>query len=238
MTPTPDHLPESVLGPRDVVVVEGAGAMTYLQSQVSQDLSGIAVGDRSWTFLLEPTGKIAAFARVTRVSEERFELDTDAGFGASLLARVDRFKIRVAAETSLQPAPGDAAPRDEAARIAAGWPALGRELLPGDTIPAATGLTGIAVSFTKGCYPGQELVERMDSRAAEAPRSLRRLTVPEGTEVGAPVLDEGGPVGELTSVAGTAALGYVKRTSSVGEPVVFGGGAAGAQPSEARPARN
>ena len=102
-----------------------------------------------------------------------------------------------------------------------GWPALGAELVPGETIPAATGLTRIAVSFTKGCYPGQELVERMDSRAAEAPRSLRRLIVAAGAAPGHPVLDGDDVVGELTSVAGTAAMGFVKRTSDVGEPVAF-----------------
>jgi tRNA-modifying protein YgfZ len=209
----------AVLGPRDVVVVDGPDASTYLHSQVSQDIRTLAVGEHAWTFLLEPTGKIAGFARITRPGDERFELDTDAGFGESLLARVNRFKIRVKVETTLAPSPPDAPPRDERARIELGWPALGAELLPGETIPAAAGLSRIAVSFTKGCYPGQELVERMDSRAAEAPRSLRRLTVAEGAAPGDPVLDGGDEVGVLTSVAGTAALGYVKRTSDVGEPV-------------------
>lgn len=214
-------VPDHVLGPRDVVVVEGADASTYLHSQVSQDLRDLAVGGAAWTFVLEPTGKVAGFARIVRTADERFELDTDAGYGESLLERVNRFKIRVKAETSLVPATGDAAPRDEAARIAMGWPALGAELVPGETIPAATGLTRIAVNFTKGCYPGQELVERMDSRAAEAPRSLRRLTVADGSSVGDPVLDAGEVVGVVTSVAGTAALASVKRTSEVGEPVAF-----------------
>jgi folate-binding protein YgfZ len=213
--------PDHVLGPRDVVIVEGPDASTYLHSQVSQDLRPLAVGGSTWTFVLEPTGKVAGFARVSRTSDERFELDTDAGYGASLLARIDRFKIRVKAESSLVPAAADVPPRDEAARIALGWPALGAELVPGETIPAATGVTRIAVSFTKGCYPGQELVERMDSRAAEAPRSLRRLTVADGSSAGEPVLDAGEIVGTLTSVAGTAALAYVKRTSEVGEPVAF-----------------
>jgi tRNA-modifying protein YgfZ len=211
----------AVLGPRDVVVVEGPDALTYLQSQVSQDLGDLAVGDATWTFVLEPTGKVAGFAGIARTADERFELDTDAGYGESLLARVERFKIRVRADTSLTRAAPDAAPRDEAARVAFGWPALGAELVPGETIPAATGLAAIAISFTKGCYPGQELVERMDSRAAEAPRSLRLLTVPAGCVPGDPVRDGDDIVGELTSVAGTSALGYVKRASSIGEPVGF-----------------
>lgn len=210
---------ERVLGPRDVVVVEGADAQSYLQSQVSQDLTGMTVGESRWSFVLEPTGKIDSFTRITRVAEERFELDTDAGFGDALLARVNRFKIRVDATTSLAESRGGAA--DESARVAAGWPKMGVEIVPGETIPAGTGLTRLAVNFTKGCYPGQELVERMDSRSAEAPRSLRRLTVAEGAAPGDPVVDDGADVGVLTSVSGTDALGWVKRSSDVGEVVQF-----------------
>ncbi len=83
---------DRLLGPRDVVVVEGADAQTYLHSQVSQALQDQPVGETRWTFVLEPTGKIDALVRVTRTAEERFELDTDAGFGEPLLARLNRFQ--------------------------------------------------------------------------------------------------------------------------------------------------
>ena len=216
---------DRLLGPRDVVVVEGADALTYLHSQVSQDLNDQAVGEQRWTFVLDPTGKVDSLARITRVADDRFELDTDAGFGEALLARIDRFKIRVAADTSLIPArvrdvPGTTR-TGEHDRIVAGWPRMGAEIEPGETIPAGTGLSRIAVSFDKGCYPGQELVERMNSRAAEAPKSLRRLTVSEGAAVGDAVLEGDDEVGSLTSVDGTAALGWVKRGSGVGEVVQF-----------------
>lgn len=215
-----DERIEAVLGARDVVAVDGPDALTYLHSQVSQDLQGMSDGERRWTFVLEPTGKVESLARVTKVSDERYELDTDAGWGDALLARIDRFKIRVRAETSLVPA-SNAVDVDEALRIEVGWPRLGAEIVPGETIPAGTGLTRVAVCFTKGCYPGQELVERMDSRAAEAPRSLRRLDVPEGSAAGDPVFDDGVEVGTLTSVAGRRALGWVKRASEVGQVVQF-----------------
>jgi hypothetical protein len=65
------------------------------------------------------------------------------------------------------------------------------------------------------------LVERMDSRGAEAPRTLRRLDVPEGTVQGDPVRDGDQEVGEITSVVLTRALGWVKRSSGVGELVQF-----------------
>jgi folate-binding protein YgfZ len=210
---------DTVLGSRDVLVVEGPDAHTYLHSQVSQDINGMATGDRRWTFVLDPTGKIDGFARITKVGDERFELDTDAGFGDVLAARLNRFKIRVKAEiTAGDPIVRDA---DLVARVAIGWPAMGAELVPGESIPAGTGLAGIAVSFTKGCYPGQELVERMDSRAAVAPKSLRRLTVADGAVAGDPVFDGDDEVGVLTSVAGQAAIGWVKRTSDIGEPIEF-----------------
>ena len=213
---------DRLLGPRDVVVVEGADAQTYLHSQVSQALQDQPVGETRWTFVLEPTGKIDALVRVTRTAEERFELDTDAGFGEPLLARLNRFKIRVAADTTLRAAESDAI--DAAAehdRVVAGWPRMGAELVPEQTIPGGTGLTDIAISYTKGCYPGQELVERMDSRAAEAPKRLCRLTVDAGTTPGDPVLDGDTEVGVITSVSGEAALAWIKRSSAVGAPVRF-----------------
>jgi folate-binding protein YgfZ len=214
-------IPDSVLGPRDVVVVEGPDALSYLQSQVSQDLRQLEVGGSTWTLVLEPAGKVTSLARVTRSTAERFELDTDAGYGAGLLARLDRFKIRVKADTSLRTADVDVPPRNEAERIELGWPAMGHEIVAGETVPQGTGLARIAVSFTKGCYPGQELVERMDSRGAEAPRTLRRLDVPEGSVPGDPVRDGDQVVGEITSVVRNRALGWVKRSSGVGEPVQF-----------------
>ena len=55
---------------RDVVVIEGPDAATYLQSQASQDLRGMAVGDERWTFFLQPTGKVDVLARVTMTGDE------------------------------------------------------------------------------------------------------------------------------------------------------------------------
>lgn len=207
---------EEMLGPRDVVTVRGPDAESYLHSQLSQTVAGMEVGDVRWTFALEPTGKIVALARIVRRADDVFELDTDRGFGDALAAQLNRFKIRVDAEISVARRDHHA---DELARVAAGWPKMGAEIVPGETIPGGTGLASIAVDFKKGCYPGQELVERMDSRAASAPRSLRRLTVDEGTTPGSPVVDGDQEVGMVTSVAGPHAIAWVKRTSDVGEPI-------------------
>ena len=95
-------------------------------------------------------------------------------------------------------------------RVRARWPRHGAEIVSGETLPAATGVVPVSVSFTKGCYPGQELVERMDSRGATSPYVL--CSVPAaGRSPGDPYVVDGVEVGTVTSVAGNAALAYVKR---------------------------
>ena len=109
----------------------------------------------------------------------------------------------------------------ERARVVAGWPAMGTEIVPGERIPAEVAVVPVAVNFTKGCYPGQELVERMDSRQSQAPRQLRIVSVGAGAKPGDPSPTRhdpaGAPVGELTSVAGDTALAYVRRGAAVGD---------------------
>lgn len=245
---------------RDVLTVSGADALTYLQSQISQDIRNLRDGDSTYTFVLEPTGKIDVLARVQRVSGEEFRLDTDAGFGAPLLARLNRFKIRVKADIVASPATIvavrglDARPvagvaawgRDDAfdvfdgappagdirhgspddlllSRIEAGWPAMGSEITDA-SIPAETGVVAAAVSFTKGCYPGQELVERMDSRGSTAPRFVRRLRGEGSAAVGDTITHGDKVVGTVTSVAttdeGWVALGVIARSAQPGDAVV------------------
>ncbi len=88
---------------------------------------------------------------------------------------------------------------------------MGTEIVPGETIPAETGLADVAVSFTKGCYPGQELVERMDSRGSTAPRHLRCACPAPVDSPGAAVLRDGAEIGHVTSVGTTQVLAYIKR---------------------------
>ena len=108
----------------------------------------------------------------------------------------------------------------EVERVRRAWPTFGIDISDA-SLPAETGLIDVAVSFTKGCYPGQELVERMDSRGTTAPRVLMRLPAqmqgePRGViggraEVGGPYVIAGVDVGACTSVAGEFALVLVSR---------------------------
>ena len=102
-------------------------------------------------------------------------------------------------------------------RVRALWPEMGVDITT-EMIPAETSVVEVAVSFTKGCYPGQELVERMDSRGSMAPRRLRRVTCAPGTLAQDEVLVNGEVVGKYTTVAGLIALALIKRGVEISDP--------------------
>lgn len=98
----------------------------------------------------------------------------------------------------------------EADRIASGLPRFGREITL-DYIPLEAGLWG-DVSFNKGCYTGQEIIARMESRGKLA-KQLVRLRTEGVVEAGSDVSANGKKVGTVTSSAETVALAYVKTSA-------------------------
>lgn len=125
----------------------------------------------------------------------------------------------------------------ESLRIRCGVPAMGAELTDA-TIPAEMGQAVIdaSVNFGKGCFTGQELVARIDSRGGNVPRRLRGLVVEGGPAPlpGAAVTVEDDEVGRVTSVAprpggtGSVALAILGRAVEppVAATVAVGAGTA------------
>jgi folate-binding protein YgfZ len=247
---------------RDALAAHGPEAATFLQGQLSQDLLTLPDGNSAWSWVLAPTGKVDALVRVSRLAEDSWLLDTDAGWGEALLTRLSRFKLRTKVALEVRPwqvlglrggaatahhpagvvvtpwprfdgvdvigerlSPPDGWPvmpaaEYEAVRIAAGLPKMGAELTD-KTIPAETDLIELTVNFSKGCYTGQELVARIDSRGGNVARHLRGLLLPEGVGPGTELTDgDGRAAGTVTSVAvsaslGPIGLGYVRRGIAV-----------------------
>ena len=124
----------------------------------------------------------------------------------------------------------------DAARIAAGMPCYGLDITD-KTLPQEVARDARAISFTKGCYIGQETVARLDAlghvnKTLTRVRFTGRDVPPAGSEL---TLD-GKPVGTITSAAywppfDTAiALAYLRRgantpgtklTSAVGPAEVW-----------------
>jgi folate-binding protein YgfZ len=116
----------------------------------------------------------------------------------------------------------------ELLRIEAGVPRLGAELTE-EVLPPEAHLEN-AISYTKGCYTGQEIVARLRSRGQVA-HLLVGLTAEGGAalEVGAAIEAEGETIGEVRSAAlsrrfGSIGLGFVKRAlAEPGTPVRIAG---------------
>lgn len=240
-----------------VVSVAGPDALSYLQSQLSQDLDGLEIGQGIRALLLAPQGKLQADLRVVRYAADELILLGDVGIGPALVTGLERFKIRVKAtiedrsgEWGTLDVRGSALPDGlpgvatvvavaadwpglpgvelvgplsaiatawaellaagvrpcgldayEAVRIEAGIPRQGRDI-DESTIPQEAFLEVDAVSFTKGCFPGQELVCRIDTRG-HVNKLLRGLRVTGSVQppVGAAVVDgDGRTVGTVSSV--------------------------------------
>ena len=246
---------------RDVLRIKGDDAESFLQGQLTQDVTKIKTGESTWSFLLNPDGKVSSWLRVSRLEGNHFLIDVDQNAGEQTLKRLMRFKLRVECNIDLEEwdwlairGHGSqkygmetnenfiAAPANwsliegfdligksvsnpegltkestqlfEFLRILNGIPAIGKELTE-KTIPAETGLVERSVSFTKGCYTGQELVARLDSRGNKVPKHLRIIYSTAEIIKGDLVEVNAETVGEITSVSSFedefVGLAYISR---------------------------
>ena len=187
---------------RAFVRASGPDAVAYLQSMVSNDVEAVAPGGGTYALLLTPKARVIADLEVFRVDADLvlacppqaagdvLETLVRARFRkkvaldpAGLRPRVGRRRRRAgrARDAGRRRAPAGGGARQrcgdggrwELARIEAGMPRFGHEF-DGASMPAEAGLETRAISFTKGCYPGQEPVARLHYRG-HANRGVRGL---------------------------------------------------------------
>ena len=228
--------PTAARRPRAYVRVQGPEAVDYLNRMLSNDVPGQGSVD---ALLLTPKARVIAPVLVWRRGADDVLLLTEPELGEPLLAQLTRMrfaaKCEIAAEehTSTivfgeagdgipnrdygQPAVEvldaalDAAPEDELEplRIAAATPRYGREI-DDRVLPAEAGLEERAISFSKGCYPGQEPIARQHYRG-KVNRRLRVLEVQGAPpEPETPVVFGDKDVGRVTSAVPGLALAYVR----------------------------
>jgi folate-binding protein YgfZ len=218
--------------PRAYVRVAGPDAEDYLQRMLSND---VAAAELVPALLLTPKGRLIAPLRVWRRGPEDFLLLTEPELGDVVRSTLLRSRFAAKCEIELEEhvstvafgeaegLPGEipgtvevldstgsgAVENDELerARIEAGVPAWGKEL-DDSILPAEAGLDETHISFTKGCYPGQEPVARLHHRG-HVNRRLGVLEV-EAAAPGDEIVVEGKPVGRVTSAVPGVALGYVR----------------------------
>jgi folate-binding protein YgfZ len=213
---------------RAFVRVAGPDARDFLQRMVSNDVDVLEVGGSCNALLLTAKARVIAPLRVLRRGDDDFLLSTEPELGVRV--RAELVRARFAAKAEVEPEEHeawlvlggeevlDARPAgeevDEAAferwRIESAIPRWGREI-DDRVLPAEAGLTETHVSFSKGCYPGQEPIARQHYRG-KLNRRLRVLEL-EGDDVpehDAEIRVDDKVVGRVTSALPGRALGYVR----------------------------
>ena len=206
----------------------GPDAADYLQRMVSNDVEALEVGDACDALLLTAKARVIAPLRVLRRGEDNFLLSTEPELGETV--RRELMRMRFAAKAEIEPEEhvswlvvgegevldeqpvGEEASEEEFERwrIESGIPRWGAEI-DDRILPAEAGLDETHISFTKGCYPGQEPVARQRYRG-KVNRRLRVLDV-EAEQVptrGTELLYEGKTVGRVTSAVPGLALAFVR----------------------------
>jgi folate-binding protein YgfZ len=184
------------------IVARGPESDVFLQGQLSQDISSLSTNG-GWALLLAPDSVVITSCFVTP-NPDGFTLAVPRALGDVALARLRRFLLRT--KCTLELIDLDAGPFSSVAdRIAAGQP--GPEEFEKQLTPHTFGASFVrsTISFTKGCFTGQELVGRLDARGSSVPWRLVRASGPSEDRVNE-VLHAKGPAGTsgLTSVTSTS----------------------------------
>jgi folate-binding protein YgfZ len=228
--------PTSARRPRAYVRVQGPDAADFLQRMVSND---VLAGESVDALLLTAKAKVIAPLLVWRRAADDFLLLTEPELGDAVVSHLSRMRVAAKCEIALEEhtsaivfeADAGIANRDygvpasevldaaldatfpdeelERLRIEAATPRFGREL-DDRVLPAEAGLDERAISFTKGCFPGQEPVARQHHRG-KVNRKLRVLEVEgDAAPPETPVVYGEKEVGRVTSAVAGLALAYVR----------------------------
>jgi folate-binding protein YgfZ len=229
--------------------VQGPDAADLLQRIVSND---VLAAETCEALLLTPKGRVIAPVLVWRRGEDDYLLLTEPELGPVVLRHLERMRIasrcEIVAEehtsaivlgqshdgiptrdygvpaVEVLDAAVDAEPADdelERLRILARTPRWGREIDEG-ILPAEAGLDERAVSFAKGCYPGQEPLARLHNRG-HVNRTLRVVEVDGIANAAEEVRYEKAVVGRITSAVPGLALAFVRVEVPDGAELEVGG---------------
>jgi folate-binding protein YgfZ len=223
----------------------GKDALSFLQALVSNDVEALPVGGSCDAVYLTPQGRMITDMRVFRRQDDVI-VSVPAELTAALAARLDSLVFSedvqiadISAATSHitlideslnprdlidePPPPGVtelSAQEFELRRIEGGFAKWGADMNE-ETIPLEAGLLDRAISQTKGCYVGQEVIIRVLHRGGgRVAKRLMKISLEPGAPVperGTAISVDGAAVGVVTSAAFSPradralALGYVKR---------------------------
>ena len=164
--------------------IEGADAAAFLHGQFTTDVTGLASGQAGLSAWCDPKGRVIATFILAR-QDEAFLLLVPDDITETFIKRLKMFVLR--ADVAIADAgeedvlqfpqlPGTDGDVSETALIRQGIPLL-HPGTSGCFLPQELNLDKLdAVSFTKGCYPGQEIIARLRYRGAVKRRLCHAIT--------------------------------------------------------------
>jgi folate-binding protein YgfZ len=231
---------------RRVLAVSGADRASWLQGLLTNDVASLAEGQSRYAAYLTPQGRMIADMNVVS-REGRLLLDVPANLAAGLRDRLDglifaedvqvtdesgRLLVWTVIGDQLTDLIGESLPAEfkslpevdldtfEVIRIERGVPRFLADM-DEDTLPLEAGIEDRAISFTKGCYVGQEIIIRVLHRGhGRVARKLVGLMLDPGASAparGAGIASGSREIGAVTSAVESPdlgrpiALGYVHR---------------------------
>lgn len=199
--------------PYSKIIVSGADAFDFLQAQLSNDLRLLDDRDELLAAWCNPKGRVICILRVRRI-DDGYLLILPAELAESVLKRLTMFRFRSRVEFQVEPASPDelgiegstdewllANLQDGRAEV---WQRQSEEFTPHMLNLDLIG----AVSFDKGCYPGQEIVARTHYRGATK-RRTHRFRSSSPVAAGDKVSDGECDIGEVLNAIGTELLAVI-----------------------------
>ncbi len=211
--------------PYSRILVSGDDAFDFLQAQLTNDLRLLDAKEQLLAAWCNPKGRVICILRVSR-SNTAYKLLLPAELAESVLRRLTMFRFRSRVEFETAPATADdlgiAGPPDDWLRdnLRAGRPEVWQAQSEEFTAHMLNlDLLG-AISFEKGCYPGQEIVARTQYRGATR-RRTHRFAASQPVSPADKVSDGERDIGEVLNAIGTDLLAVIP-SEKADEPLWVG----------------
>ena len=193
------------------IKLTGPDAFQFLQGQVSNDLRRLESEAEILAAWCNPKGRVIWFGAISR-GEGGYSLLAPAEIAEDIVKRLTMFRFRSKLEIELVDTEETL---DPTIAIEKGYPFVGAQQSEQFT-PHMLNLDLLdAISFDKGCYPGQEIVARTHYKGATKRRALR-FSCDSAVDVGDKVSLDGRDIGEVLNVAGNNLLAVVPTDKADG----------------------
>jgi folate-binding protein YgfZ len=187
-----------------LITVSGADKVGFLQGQLTQDVGRLTGAEPLWSAWCNPKGRVMAILRLFDQGES-IGLLVPASLADQIIRRLTMYRFRADVKFDVsddwQSLIGDN-DANAAALIRSGIPFIddtNTELFT----PHMLNLDKLgALSFTKGCYTGQEIVARTEHLGKSKRRMMRYAADTDSISVGDKLTDSERSVGEVVNVAG------------------------------------